>query len=177
MSKNEKRERCANTEGLSRRDFIKGGVAAGALAMGGAAFAGCSPSGTSGAPSVPAEDAVDPVDERVPAGLRATPSLSNAEPIAPVPAPSEWDGEADVLIIGAGGGGLAGAVRARDLGASVILFEKSAEVGGATAHAASFLNKCGSGSAQKEQGYGYPEAPFDRDSFVKSMQPVSISSP
>ena len=173
MNKNTEQKRTGTSSaGLSRRAFLKGGVAAGALAMGGVALAGCAPSGSAASSSSAEAAAPETVDEHIPAGRRATATLSNAEPIAPVSVPAQWDGEADVLIIGAGGGGLAGAARARDLGASVILFEKSAESGGATAHAASFLNKSGSGTAQKEQGYGYPEAPFNRDSFVKSMQPV-----
>lgn len=175
MKKNiEKKESAARVAGLSRRDFLKGGVAAGALAMGGAALVGCAPDGaaSTSASEEAAASTLDAVDEHVPIAMRATADLGNAEPIAAVAVPSQWDGEADVLIVGAGGGGLAGAVRARDLGASVILFEKSAEAGGATAHAASFLNKSGSGTAQKEQNYGFPQAPFDRDAFIKSVQPT-----
>ncbi len=45
----------------------------------------------------------------------------------------EWHAEADVLVVGGGGGGLVAAISARDEGASVVLAEKSASLGGNTA--------------------------------------------
>ena len=169
MRKQSESNMAASHGGMSRRSFLKGGAAAGVLAAGGMALAGCSPTNESSSQS-DAATAEAAVDEDIPEGRRATADLRNAEPIAPVAVPEQWDGEADVLVIGSGGGGLAGSLHAHELGASVILFEKSAEAGGATQHAASFLNKSGSGTAQKEQGYGYPAAPYDRNSFVKSVQ-------
>jgi 3-oxosteroid 1-dehydrogenase len=44
-----------------------------------------------------------------------------------------WDKETDVLVVGTGGAGLVAALAARDAGASVIVLEKSATVGGTTA--------------------------------------------
>ena len=44
-----------------------------------------------------------------------------------------WDKEVDVLCVGSGGGGFATAIRAADLGASVLLVEKDQVVGGVTA--------------------------------------------
>ena len=40
----------------------------------------------------------------------------------------EWDGEADVVIVGAGDAGLAAAIEARDAGKTAIVFEKMASV-------------------------------------------------
>jgi len=47
--------------------------------------------------------------------------------------PGTWDKEADVVIIGAGGTGLAAAVEAVEDGASVIVLEKGSVYGGSTA--------------------------------------------
>ncbi|MGV8084054.1 MAG: FAD-dependent oxidoreductase [Coriobacteriia bacterium] len=47
--------------------------------------------------------------------------------------PSKWDKEADVVVVGGGGGGMVAATKAKELGASVILLEKAAIVGGDTA--------------------------------------------
>lgn len=159
-----------SSEGISRRSFLRGGTAA-AVAAAGAMAVGCTKGGEDPAVDPNLQGPALPVDEDIAPAMRATATLENAEPIPPVAVPAAWDGQADVLIIGAGGGGLAGALRARDLGASVILFEKSPLPGGATQHAGSFLNKSGSGAAQKEQGYAYPTAPYNRADFVKAVQP------
>ena len=47
-------------------------------------------------------------------------------------APPIWDRECDFLVLGAGGGGLVGALAARGEGLDVVLAEKEAWVGGAT---------------------------------------------
>lgn len=44
-----------------------------------------------------------------------------------------WDEEIDVLVVGSGAGGMVAAIRARDLGASTLLIEKSEFYGGSTA--------------------------------------------
>ena len=45
-------------------------------------------------------------------------------------APSKWDYEADVVVVGSGAVGLPAAIRARDEGASVIVVEANWEIGG-----------------------------------------------
>lgn len=47
--------------------------------------------------------------------------------------PSSWDDEADLVAIGAGGGGLAAAIEGRDNGLSVIVLESQGMVGGNSA--------------------------------------------
>jgi fumarate reductase flavoprotein subunit len=45
----------------------------------------------------------------------------------------DWQAEADVLVVGGGGGGLVAAISAADEGASVVLVEKSPQLGGNSA--------------------------------------------
>src|SRR5581483_4687037 len=42
----------------------------------------------------------------------------------------KWDHVADVVVVGAGAAGLPAAIRARDLGASVIIVEANSDIGG-----------------------------------------------
>lgn len=51
-----------------------------------------------------------------------------------------WDYEADIVIIGAGCTGLPAAIRARDLGASVLVVEQNFEVGGKTLHSTGLVS-------------------------------------
>jgi 3-oxosteroid 1-dehydrogenase len=50
-----------------------------------------------------------------------------------VTAPSTWDHEVDLLVIGSGAAAMTAAIRAHDLGSSVLLVEKGAVYGGSTA--------------------------------------------
>ena len=45
-----------------------------------------------------------------------------------------WDYEADIVVLGAGATGLPAAIRARDLGASVIVVEQNFDIGGVMIH-------------------------------------------
>ena len=47
--------------------------------------------------------------------------------------PAKWDHEADVVVVGGGGTGIAAALSASEAGASVILIEKAPYLGGETA--------------------------------------------
>ena len=70
--------------------------------------------------------------------------LPNAEPIPPVDPPAAWDKEADVIIVGAGGGGLVAALRATEMGFTPILIEASGTLGGLTQQASLILCQGGS---------------------------------
>ncbi|MDO8784990.1 MAG: FAD-dependent oxidoreductase, partial [Syntrophales bacterium] len=63
------------------------------------------------------------------------------EPVPPSPAPASWDHETDVIVVGAGGAGLAAAVTARENGARVIVLEKNSGCGGDTSTAMVFISK------------------------------------
>lgn len=67
-------------------------------------------------------------------GLAGAGILASCSPKATTSAiPTQWDKEADIVIIGAGGTGLAAAVEAVEKGASVIVLEKAENYGGNTA--------------------------------------------
>jgi len=51
-------------------------------------------------------------------------SQASAKPQADLPA--KWDREADVVILGYGGAGASAAITAKDAGADVVIFEKTA---------------------------------------------------
>jgi hypothetical protein len=59
-----------------------------------------------------------------------------------------WDYEFDVVIVGAGCAGLTAAIRARDLGASVLVVEASHDVGGRMLNSGSFVSLGGGDPVQ-----------------------------
>jgi hypothetical protein len=78
----------------------------------------------------------DFVTTGVAAGLGATVLTGAGAADAQISQPSsttaeiKWDYEADVVVIGSGATGMPAAIRARDLGASVIVVEQNFDVGG-----------------------------------------------
>lgn len=115
---------------LSRRNFIKGSAAAGAAASlaGVALVSGCSsaspsPSSAEGGAASSAEDVKYPEARKI----------SIVEFESDVSQKTTQQIECDIAIIGAGGSGMTAAVRAAELGASVIVFEKGSVAGGSTA--------------------------------------------
>ena len=66
------------------------------------------------------------------------------------PADIEWNYEADVIVLGSGAVGLAAAVRARDLGASVLVIETNYDVGGKMVHSGG-RTSLGGGDAIQER--------------------------
>jgi hypothetical protein len=61
-----------------------------------------------------------------------------------------WDYEADVVVLGSGCVGLCAAVRARDLGASVLVIEQNFDVGGKLVHSGGWTS-LGGGDAIQER--------------------------
>ncbi|WP_332692918.1 MFS transporter, partial [Devosia sp.] len=71
----------------------------------------------------------------------------------------EWDYEADVVIAGGGCAGITAAIRARDLGASVLVVDQNFDLGGRMLHSGSFLSLGGGDAIQKRDmaAQGDPE--------------------
>jgi hypothetical protein len=65
-----------------------------------------------------------------------------------------WDYEADVVICGGGCAGLTAAIRARDLGASVLVVDQNFDLGGRMLHSGSFLSLGGGDAIQKRDMAG-----------------------
>jgi succinate dehydrogenase/fumarate reductase flavoprotein subunit len=66
---------------------------------------------------------------------------------------SQWDGTADVLVVGFGGAGACAAIEAADSGASVIIFDAASGAGGSTALSSAELYLGGGTSVQRAVGY------------------------
>ncbi len=96
-----------NANGLTRRDFVKTGAAAGL-----------------GAGALLAPDQAD----------------AQVEVSTTGPDGTAWDYEVDVVIAGAGCVGLTAAIRARDLGASVLVVDSNFDPGGRMLHSGAFLS-------------------------------------
>ena len=69
-----------------------------------------------------------------------------------------WDYEVDVVVVGAGCAGLPAAIRARDLGASVMLVDQNFDVGGKMLHSGSWTSLGGGDAIQKRDIAGASDA-------------------
>ncbi len=120
-------------KGLNRRDFVKTGVAAG-LGAGGALL----DSGEARA-EVPKAEATDNGSQQ-----------------------TAWDYEADVVIAGGGCAGLTAAIRARDLGASVLVVDQNFDLGGRMLHSAGRMSLGGGDPVQERDINGES----DQEGFI-----------
>lgn len=66
----------------------------------------------------------------------------------------QWDYEADVVVCGAGGVGLVAAVRARDLGATVLVLEQNYDIGGKISHSGGWTSLGGGDAIQERDRLG-----------------------
>jgi glycine/D-amino acid oxidase-like deaminating enzyme len=81
----------------------------------------------------------------------------------------EWDYEADVVICGGGCVGLTAAIRARDLGASVIVLDQNFDLGGKMLHSGSWVSLGGGDPLQLRDIAGES----DPEGFVTAPSPHS----
>lgn len=89
-----------------------------------------------------------------------------------VAVPRLWDGEADVVVIGAGATGLPAAIVAREAGASVILVEAEQDIGG---HAiTSGGNVALGGGSKAQRKYGIEDSP---DLVFRDLTDWSVVQP
>ena len=82
-------------------------------------------------------------------GALAAPTPGSAQPATPM---SNWSGEADVVVIGAGAVGLPAAIVVREAGASVIVLEVQKDIGGHAITSDGNIPLGGGTSAQKKHG-------------------------
>lgn len=120
-----------NEKGLSRREFVKTGAAAG---LGAAAL--------------------------LESGVAKAQASTGAEDVV-------WDYEVDVVIAGGGCAGLTAAIRARDLGASVLVVDSNYDLGGRMLHSGSFTSLGGGDPVQLRDMKGESDA----EGFI-SIDPV-----
>jgi len=85
---------------------------------------------------------------------------------------TNWDLEADVLVIGSGAAGLPAAIKAREGGASVIVVETNYDVGGHAILSGGHMALGGGTSAQKK--YDIPDSP---DTVFSDLTDWSIIQP
>lgn len=85
---------------------------------------------------------------------------NDATPIAPRPVLAGWDYECDIVVVGAGGGGLNAAARSAELGARTICLEASGIQGG-NAQSAGMCAILGGSRLQEEKRFALPTYPFD----------------
>lgn len=140
---------------IGRRDFLSA-MGIGTLAVAGGALVG--------SPAELAYAAEDASEEE--AALLEADNAS--DPIEPVAVPDVWDAEADVVVVGAGGGGLNAAVRTLEQGGSVILLEKTGVLGGNTEYA-TMVGVCGGMRQQEEAQRAAPSYPFDPRAWADAM--------
>lgn len=77
--------------------------------------------------------------------------------------PDSWDDEADIIVVGSGGG-LGGAVLAREAGMDVIVLEKTEVIGGSTAMHSGVVS-CGGGTSI-QQAAGIEDSPEEYYKFL-----------
>ncbi len=166
MEKNERK-------GISRRDFLGwAGLAAGA-AVGAAAVPASAHAVADGTIGDWAADGSKNVT--VPNSAEGNASSSDgtyrdhtaaafpandASPIPPRAVPDRWDYECDIVVVGAGGGGLNAAARGAELGSDTICIEAAAIQGG-NAQSAGMCAILGGSRLQEEKRFALPTYPFD----------------
>lgn len=143
----------SNDSSLTRRNFLTAACGAGAAAAAAGMLSGCTPAS---APKDSAGDKEDGARESFEAASR---------PIDPVEAPSSWDYEYDVVVVGSGGGGITGSVRLADEGLAVAMLEKNEKTGGTTAYGGMFVNAGGHRGANEAQ-WALPSYPYDPNKVV-----------
>ena len=66
----------------------------------------------------------------------------------------KWDYEADVVVLGAGATGLVAAIRAKDLGASVLVIDQNFDAGGKMTHSGGWVSLGGGDAIQERDRTG-----------------------
>lgn len=150
MKDKERKE--ASRSSFTRRDFLKLAGVGGVATAAGGALAGCAPTQEVSGAQTDGSDA-----------FRAA-----GEPIAPVAVPAAWNTEADVVVVGSGGGGMAASIRLAMAGLSVTLLERNDTLGGNSRYAGHFVNFGGHKMADEAQ-WAWPVFPYDPNAVVEYL--------
>lgn len=95
-------------------------------------------------------------------GLGLVASATAGTAVASTSDKIKWDETFDVVVIGAGGAGMAAAIRAHDAGAKVVVFEKLPFAGGNTQIAQGFINAADPGRQKKQGIEDSPQKHFEQ---------------
>jgi len=109
---------------------------------------------------------------RVAAGLAAGGLASRSTPAQAQQSPTQWDREADVVVIGSGATGLPAAIVAREAGSSVILVEAEKDIGGHAITSGGNVPLGGGTSVQRK--YGIADSP---DLLFRDLTDWSVVEP
>jgi len=82
---------------------------------------------------------------------------------------SDWDDEADVVVVGLGAGGACAAIEARAAGADVLVLERASGGGGLTASAAGHLYL--GGGTRVQQACGFEDSVDDMLAYLMAVTP------
>lgn len=135
---------------FTRREFLKGA----ALGAAGIATLGVTSLGNA--------------EEASQADLAKAEFEAAAAPIEPAAPPASWDYEADVIIVGSGGGGFTSALCLAEAGLSVIIVEKLGLTGGTSRCSGFFVNFGGHRQANEAE-WAWPSYPYDVDTIVEYL--------
>lgn len=121
---------------ISRREFVKGAAAGAATVAGAGILAGCGKEAAAPTAAPPAQATAEPA-----------PTAAVASHL-----PDKWDYEVDVIVIGAGATGMPAALKAREMGATVMVVEQNFDVGGRAICAGAEHTMGGGNKLQKQAG-------------------------
>ncbi len=96
------------------------------------------------------------------AGALLGPERAHAQGAPTTPDGAAWDYEVDVVVAGAGCAGLTAAIRARDLGASVLVVDSNYDAGGRMLLSGSVISLGGGDAVQRRDMHGES----DRDGYI-----------
>ena len=153
-------------EGIERRSFL-----AGVAALSGGALltaAGCTPQKSGGSGSAAASGSAS-ASASGGADSKKAAFEAASQPIPPLDAPSKWDEEHEIVVVGSGAGGVFCALRLARAGYKVLILERNAEMGGNTKYGANFFANWGGHRQANEAHWALPSFPYEPQKVVEAL--------